>query len=700
MEERMKRLLLVGIMLSLVLAEAYVCLAGDTDDETATQKKKTEVVQPGTETEAERSKVYMKIGEITVTEKADYLTTADAPASVDVVGSDQIEMENVDFSMELLKKVPGTYFGDWNQGVVSGTISLRGFDANHDAPATLIVDGIPHNFGYGKMDIQPFFPLEIDRIEVVKGTSDPRYGLLNIAGNVNLHTKQGGNFSQTRLLTGSYNTYDAGLAAGRDDGNFSQTYFAGYRQTDGYREHSDLKKGAASGKWFYTTNDQKLSVGAIARFFGMDANAPGYLSKEEADNDPRKVADFAYSDGGKQENQHISAHMDYAFTDRLNWSFKTYYQHLERTRWCRWSMAGSQSERYNDDDQYGAISTLSYEITDGFIPRLKIDWGVDYQHQDNLVQRWVTDNRVHDGDPTRDWDSSYYYWGSYLQADGDVTGWLRLVAALRVDSFDGEMTNRIAGTTTDMVDMDYIWQPKLGAIVTPWDGYNFYGNYGRTFQTPASPTLFGQDSSGNEISRDIEYSKNDGWEVGIKASPYNWLSARIDYWQMIATDEVRDKKDGSGDYINAGETTRKGWDFSLSIRPHDWVALWGSYSVIDAKYTDPGPGLESRKDNDIENIPEFASKAGIDFSHPIGFYSNLWVEIQGDYEIDPDNIREKDGAYTVWNWSLGYKWRKATLGFEIKNLFDESYYSFIWDSDNGFNPGDERSYYVWVSLDY
>ena len=320
-----------GLLIWLVLLMSVPVNVGAVEDATPDEKskgKRMETVQPGTETEAERSKVYMKIGEVVVTGKSDYLTTADAPASVDVIGSDQIEMENVDFSMELLKKVPGAYYGDWNQGVVSGTISIRGFDANHDTPATLIVDGIPHNFGYGRMDIQPFFPLEIDRLEVVKGTSDPRYGLQNIAGNVNLHTKQGGNFSQTRLLTGSYNTYDAGLAAGHDDGNFSQTYFAGYRQTDGYREQSDLKKGAASGKWFYTTNDQKLSIGAIARFFSMDANAPGYLSKAEADTDPRQAASFAVSDGGEQENQHISAHMDYAFTDRLAWSFKTYYQHL------------------------------------------------------------------------------------------------------------------------------------------------------------------------------------------------------------------------------------------------------------------------------------------------------------------------------------------------------------------------------------
>lgn len=656
------------------------------------------VVQSGTETEGERDKVYMKIGEITVTGKADYLTTADAPASVDVIGSDQIEMENVDFSMELLKKVPGFYYGDWNQGVTSAIASLRGFDNNHDSPVSLIVDGIPHNPG-GSMDIQPFFPLEIERMEVVKGTMDPRYGILNIAGNINMHTKQGGNFTKAKLLTGSYSTYDASLITGHEENGFSQTYFAGYRKTDGYRDHSDVRKGAASGKWFYTTEDQKFSVGAIARVFGMDANAPGYITKAEAESDPTKMAAFAYSDGGERENQDISTHLDYAFSDQLTWSFKTYYQHRENIRWCRWSLAGNQQERYSDNDQYGAISTLSYELTDTFIPRLSLNWGLDYQHNDDLNQTWTADNRVRQGTPSRAYDQTWYYWGSYVQADGDVNDWLRLTTALRVDSFDGSMTSGLTGLTTDMVDMDYIWQPKAGFIITPLTGYNFYGNYGRSFQLPGNPTLYGQTTSGTAISSNISNSSNDGWELGIKASPQSWIAFRLDYWVMTASDEVREKGDGSLDLINAGETERKGWDISLSIRPHDWVSLWGSYSIVDAEYTDPGPTNASIKGNDIENVPEFTSKIGMDFTHPSGFFSNFWLEMQGDYFVDSANLKEKDGAYNILNGSIGYKWEKATIGLDIKNLFDTNYCSFVWNNVSGYNPGDGRSAYLWVSID-
>jgi iron complex outermembrane receptor protein len=117
-------------------------------------------------------------------------------------------------------------------------------------------------------------------------------------------------------------------------------------------------------------------------------------------------------------------------------------------------------------------------------------------------------------------------------------------------------------TKSDLLDLDFIWQPKVGTVITPFPGYNFYANWGRTFQLPGIPDRYGQDYSGNLKPRDLTESQNDGWELGLKASPFEWLSMRADIWQMIATDEVRKKEDGSGDKINVGETTRDGWDVS------------------------------------------------------------------------------------------------------------------------------------------
>ncbi len=644
-------------------------------------------------------KGYMQIGDITVTGKSQQPDVADLPTTVDVLGGREIENQNVNFSMELFRKVPGTYYGDWNQGVISGTFSMRGFDANHDAPATLVVDGIPHNFGYGRMDIQPYFPLEIECIEMVKGTIDPRYGLQNIAGNVNLHTKQGGNFTEARVLTGSHETYDAGMMTGRETRRFSQNYFVGYRQSDGHRDNSSLKKGALSGKWFYSTADHRLKAGVIARAFGMDADAPGYLTKQEAETDPTKAAAFARTDGGEQTNHHVSLHIDYLPRHDTSWTLKAYGQNISRTRWATFSPIGDQQERVLDDDQYGIISTLTHETSNQMFQALKLEWGVDHQYQENRNQRFTSIRRDRI-QPERDWDLDQSYWGTYVQADGTITDWFRITAGLRVDRFDGSFENRLENQKSDMVGLGNIWQPKIGMIVTPIENLRLYANWGRTFQIPASdPVLYGQSENGNLISRNLKYSKNDGWETGIKVSPFSWMTARAAYWMQVATDEFRPKADGSGDYINAGETERKGWEFALNLHPHPWIKLWSSFSVTEATYTNPGPGREALKGNTIENIPKYTGKTGVDFKHSSGFFTNCWLEYQDDYHVDPQNQKSKKGGYSLVNLGLGYETEMLTLGFDVKNLTDQSYNAFVWNYEWGYGPGPERSFYAWVKMD-
>lgn len=182
-------------------------------------------------------------------------------------------------------------------------------------------------------------------------------------------------------------------------------------------------------------------------------------------------------------------------------------------------------------------------------------------------------------------------------------------------------------------------------------------------------------------------------------SPVNWLAARLSYWEQNASDEIA--KNAQNYDENIGETERDGWDIGLSVKPHEWVTLWGAYSKTNAVYTDPGPTKTSYKGKDIKNIPEYVSKLGIDFDHPIGFSSSLWWESQGNYHIDEENKLPRDGDYDVVNLDFRYNFKKATLGFHIRNLFDEEYSGFVWNNDGyNYSPGDERSFYASVTFEF
>ena len=194
----------------------------------------------------------MTFGEIeTVTVDADRapFESRDVIGSVTIIGKDQIANESVNEPLDLLRKLPGVHTEQFNQGIISSDIGVRGFNSQGDvAPLKLLIDGIPSNIHEGVADLKPIFPLDIERIEIVRGTADPRYGLYAVAGSLHVDTRQGGNGNLFRGIAGSFDTFEAQATSAFENDRVSQNLFGGFRYSDGYRDHSELQKYALSGK--------------------------------------------------------------------------------------------------------------------------------------------------------------------------------------------------------------------------------------------------------------------------------------------------------------------------------------------------------------------------------------------------------------------------------------------------------------------
>lgn len=175
----------------------------------------------------------------------------DISSSVDIMNADKIQNQNVLTSYDLFQRMPGVQITQFNQGITTGKFSFRGFNGEGNINAVkLLIDGIPSNTNDGNMPfIDALFPLDIESIEVVRGTNDPRYGLHAIAGNANVTTALGGNYVKGRASYGSFNTHDIQTGAGYEKNGFSQNYSVSYRATDGYRDHaaSDKKVSLVNG---------------------------------------------------------------------------------------------------------------------------------------------------------------------------------------------------------------------------------------------------------------------------------------------------------------------------------------------------------------------------------------------------------------------------------------------------------------------
>jgi iron complex outermembrane recepter protein len=617
-------------------------------------------------------------------------------SSVDIVGASLLEDQHVDYSWELLGRAPGVQVTQFKQGTDAGRFSFRGFNGEGRVNAVkLLIDGIPSNDNAGGMPfLDAVFPQDIEAIEIVRGTNDPRWGLNNIAGNANVRTRQGGNEGRASLTLGSFGTRELQLAKGIESGNWSQNYSLAWRDSEGYREHADATKQALSGKWFYTSDDKRWQAGLSARYFHNEALESGYLTYEQARSAPRSSPAYAADDRGKRTTSQLSLHLDGQLSPDLFWSAKAYANQYENRRWVRFSAAGVQQERYNDEAQRGLISTLTWRPQVSWAHEFTLQGGVDAQWQDNIGQRYRTAQRVRSSQ-FRDWDFDLDTQGAYVQAVIRPFEALKIIPALRIDHIGGDFTDKLSGVTSPVHDYGLVKQPKLSLVYTLSPQASIYGNWGRTFQIGAGIDAY------RTQTRNLKPSLNDGWEAGLKFSPVRWLDGRVAYWEQRASGEVGTVLgvDGTADPAgsgNVGRTLRKGLDVQLNAALRAGTQAWIAYSHQLARVVDPDPSAPATRGKQIENVPRYLVSAGLDHQASAQLKLSAWANAQGDYYLERSNTQPRVGKYALLNLSASYRVSPAlSLSLQLKNVSDRHYVYAWYDSgSSGYSPADGRSAYA------
>ncbi|WP_082466187.1 TonB-dependent receptor [Sphingomonas sp. Leaf38] len=636
------------------------------------------------------------IGEVVVTARSMARSTETILTSVDMLGGDIAQRQSVDNAWELFARLPGVVLTDFNQGTTSGRFSIRGFNGEGEINAVkLTIDGIPSNDNAGGMTgIDMISPLDVAGIELVRGTSDPRWGLNNIAGNANILTRIGGNYLDARLIGGAFGTIDAQASAGLERGGFSQNYLLGYRRTDAYRDHADLDRLNLAGKWFYDVGPTR--IGAIVRHSVAHAQEPGYLTDADADTDRTRSYAVSATDGGTRRIGQYSLHLDADLADPLALSVKGYANSLHDDRYVRFSATVPQQRRLTEEWQYGATAALHYHPRVEFFHALMLEAGGDVQVQDNRSLRWLTDRRTLTSQ-TRNQDFGLTVYGGYIQAVIEPTDWIKITPAWRIDRVEGHFANRLTGTTAPINDYGTISQPKLSVAITPVTGVTAYANYGRTFQIGAGSASYLVPPRTTDVAPSI----NKGYEAGIKLTSGRWLEARVALWQQTASGELKRRlNDPSGDVDNLGRTRRRGIDLQLDLKPVRTVALWGSYSHQTARIVTPEPATPSQAGNAIDHVPQNVFSGGLDVTPGPKVRLSLWGNGQSSYELDPANTQGRYGEYVVLNAEVAYKLTpKIEVSAQLKNLANERY-EYVWyDGTQRLHaPADPRSLFGAVRL--
>ncbi|MBU1330818.1 MAG: TonB-dependent receptor [Gammaproteobacteria bacterium] len=615
--------------------------------------------------------------------------------SVDIMGSDKIEDKTVSNSWELLGQMPGIQLTETRMGAESGKVTFRAFNGEgYINGIKTLIDGVPSNVNSGNQRfIDMIFPLDMEYIEVVRGTNDPRYGLHNIGGNINFVTRQGGNYKDARLTYGSFNTREFQLAVGHEEGNFAQNYFFAKQDSDGFRDHSESDKYSLGGKWFVTDDDETMKLGLVARLYHHEAEEPGFQTARELAASRTESAEKNANDGDDRDMKHLSAHADFQLSDDLSLSNKLYFNSYDDDRTVTFTdyQVGNapRQRRQWEERQTGVLSNLTWRAHE----MLTLDGGVNYEQQDNEYRR----SRYNFGIPT-DFDApparvqnddSYtlYNTGAYAQAIIQPIEQLKIIPAYRVDKFSGN-TELMTGEKAELQDYGWIEQPKLSVVYSLTPDINVYANWGRTFQVLTGSTAPAYLTAGQASYKP---SINTGKEVGVKFKPFAGSEARIAVWQQEATDEVANMP-STGTTVGLGETKRRGVDMQLSAQLNDQWSVWGSHAIQEAKvvsaFTAAGQSLAGKE---VFSTPRYISNAGVDYQFNDAWRFGLQARAQGDYYIDELNEQGKYGGFAVLDANVRYQVSATTsVDLQLKNLTDYDY-EYVW-YDNFFWPeGDEQA---------
>src|SRR2546421_961799 len=225
-----------------------------------------------------------------------------SPASVSVIGSEEIETKQIERVSDALREVPGLSVVQSGAPGQLTSVFTRGLRSAH---TQVLLDGIPVNQGLqGAFNFADLTTDNIDRIEVVRGPQSTIYGPSALAGAIQIFTKQGRGTPGVTVSEegGTYDTFRESIASNGKIDNFDYSIGASRLDTDNARPNNQYRNTAAIADLGLSLTEQ-LRVGSLVTYSLSDIGLPNMIST------PRPLDNFL------TERWLVGPHVDWKATD-------------------------------------------------------------------------------------------------------------------------------------------------------------------------------------------------------------------------------------------------------------------------------------------------------------------------------------------------------------------------------------------------
>lgn len=651
-----------------------------------------------------------------------------APYSVDSVDAGQIANGQLRINAsEALARVPGLVVQNRQNYAQDLQISSRGFGAQTPFGVRglkLITDGIPASTPDGQGQAATFNLDTAERIEVLRGPMATLYGS-NAGGVIQVFSRDGqGRPSITaETLLGSDGLWKRRLGSEGEINGVGYVLDASRMSSDGYREHSSVRRDQGFGKLTIRPDDRSTLRVVFSSLDQRDTDDPLGMAWQMARDNPRGVASQALQYNTRKSIRHRQGGIDYERrigegTLSLNAyggaRRVTQYLSIPAAVQAAPSHAGGVVDfdrRFEGGgvqwQQPLALGGGTLTLTGGLAYDRSED---DRQGYENFIGTGAGQQLGVRGRLRRDEIDTVTSVDPYAHASWEVGRWT-LQAGLRRSDVKIEVDDHYLANGDESGSRRYTrYAPALGVSYAVTPTLHAYVNAGKGTETPSLAELaYSPDGSG--FNGAVGPSRSEQVEAGIKALIGEDTRVNAALFQIRTQDElvVAQAQGGRTSYRNAGETLRRGAELSLDTRLSPQWRAAAAVTYLDATYDSSFMNGSDRiaRGNRLPGVPEMNAYAEIVWTPRPWVTTGLEAVYRGKVYVEDTNTDTPAPAYTVLNWRTQFEqqhgpWTFRQL-FRLDNLLDKQYIGSVIVGDGNrryYEPAPGIAWYAGASVQY
>ncbi|MDZ4775889.1 MAG: TonB-dependent receptor [Alphaproteobacteria bacterium] len=665
------------------------------------------------------------------------------PGSGATIEQEDLERSRVFTVNEALRQVAGVFPRDEEGLGLRPNIGIRGLSPIRSSKTLLLEDGLPLTYGpYGDNASYSHPPIRrFQRIEVLKGASQIRFGPQTVGGVVNYITPETpGEFEASMLAAGGSGDY--GELDGSIGGQVLGTRLlahANYTQFDGIRANHGLQFDDIYLKADRDFGPNHSLTARIGR--ASESSQVSYSGLTEAEYAADPYGNPFPNDRFETERFTASATHGWNAGEAVRLTTSVYSIWFDRD-W--WRQSSNSSQRPNDTacggmanisttcgnegrlreyNVYGVESRLGWKGALFGAP-VETEIGARYhtERQNRLQLNGTTPDARTGGRGANGGVAELNL--RYAEA---VSGWataqatfgrLRISPGVRIEQIDYERINKLTNQRGESDLTEVI--PGLGVSFDLRDDMVIYGGVHRGFAPPRTEDII--TNAGGVVDLDAEKSVN--YEIGLRGEIADGVNLDVaafllDFENQIVPASVAG---GAGATLtSAGETQHTGLEASFNGSLRDMGVMDANDIFFRTAITWLAEaGFEGRRFSNIAGFattsvsgnrlpysPEWIASVAVGYAHGDRFDAQAEVQYTGGMFADDLNTvapvangqRGLIPDATIFNLSANLRPfdDRTTVFVTVKNVFDEVY---IVDRARGILPGAPRLVQAGLSLKF